>query len=165
MKRSVKIWLFCVSCLVLISWDKTTKEIARIHLMDKGTVSYFHDTFRLQYIENTGAAMSLGDNLPKEAGFWLLCAIPLIIIISIFVYAIQKSEGLSMSRLFAFALIIAGGIGNILDRFLFDRHVTDFMNIGVRDFRTGIFNFADVWVTIGAVVLILGYRKRAMPVA
>jgi len=65
MKRSVKIWLFCVSCLVLISWDKTTKEIARIHLMDKGTVSYFHDTFRLQYIEDTGAAMSLGDTLPR----------------------------------------------------------------------------------------------------
>lgn len=165
MKKSARIWLFVASCLVLISWDKTTKEIAKARLMDKGTVSYFHDTFRLQYVENTGAAMSLGDHLSKNVGFWLLCAVPLTLLVCLFIYAIRHSSELSMGKMLGFALVIAGGLGNILDRFLFDRHVTDFMNIGVLDIRTGIFNFADVWVSIGAVVLILGYRKKAVQVS
>ena len=161
MKKPVRIWLFVASCLILLSWDKTTKQIAKNHLMDKGTISYLHDTFRFQYVENTGAAMSLGDHLSKNVGFWLLCAIPLVVIASLFVYAIRNSGTLTMSKMIGFALIIAGGIGNILDRFLFDRHVTDFMNIGMGDFRTGIFNFADVWVSIGVVVLMVAYRQKA----
>jgi signal peptidase II len=165
MKKSGKVWLFCIGCFLLISWDKTTKEMAKDHLMNKGAVSYFHDTFRLEYVENTGAAMSLGDHLSRDTGFWLLCAIPLLLLVCLFVYAIRHSSGLSMGKLSGFALIIAGGIGNILDRFLFDRHVTDFMNIGVLDVRTGIFNFADVWVSTGAVVLILSYRKKAVQIS
>ena len=161
----MKILVFCVSCLIFLSWDKTTKAIAKERLMDKGTVSYFHDTFRLQYVENTGAALSLGDKLSENTGFWLLCAIPLMVLISLFIYTIRNSDGLSMTKMFGFALIIAGGVGNILDRFLFDRHVTDFMNIGLYDVRTGIFNFADVWVSIGAVVTILAYRKKRVQVA
>ena len=51
--------------------------------------------------------------------------------------------------MFPFAFIFSGGIGNIIDRIMFDRHVVDFMNLGVNNLRTGIFNFADVYVTTG----------------
>jgi signal peptidase II len=163
MRKSLKIWVFCFSCLLLVSWDKTTKEMAKEHLKNKGSISYFHDTFRLVYVENTGAAMSLGDSLPGTASFWLLSILPLMILVSLFIYVIRKSDGFSVSRMLVFALIIAGGSGNILDRLLFDRHVTDFMNIGVDNIRTGIFNFADVWVTAGAIALIIVYRKRRAP--
>ena len=162
MKKSLKIWVFCCSCLVLVSWDKTTKEMAKAHLRDKAPVSYFHDTFRLEYVENTGAAMNLGDSLPNSVSFWLLSILPLMILVSLFIYVIRKSEGFSLSRMLVFALIIAGGAGNILDRLLFDRHVTDFMNIGFDNYRTGIFNFADVWVSAGAIALLVVYRKKRL---
>jgi signal peptidase II len=45
-------------------------------------------------------------------------------------------------------------MGNILDRLVFDRHVTDFMNLGIQNIRTGIFNFADLWITTGVVLLV-----------
>ena len=61
--------------------------------------------------------------------------------------------------MFLFALIISGGLGNIIDRIQFDRHVTDFMNIGFRNFRSGIFNFADVYITIGVIGFLLFYKK------
>ena len=44
---------------------------------------------------------------------------------------------------------------NIIDRILFDRHVTDFMNLGIQNIRTGIFNVADICVTAGAIGLLL----------
>ncbi len=160
MKRGMKILLFCLSSLVLISWDRASKELAKEHLKGKETVSYLHDTFRLQYVENTGAALSMGDSLPKAASFWLLSMLPLALLLAMSGYVIKRSNEMSTSMLSAFALIIAGGLGNIYDRIVFDRHVTDFMNMGIGDLRTGIFNFADVCITAGAILLLLSYKKK-----
>jgi signal peptidase II len=61
----------------------------------------------------------------------------------------------------SFALLFSGGIGNIIDRLLYDRHVPDFMNIGINNIRTGIFNFADVCVTVGVIsLLLISYREK-----
>jgi signal peptidase II len=61
-------------------------------------------------------------------------------------------------KVFSLALLFSGGIGNIIDRILFDRHVTDFLNIGLGTLRTGIFNVADICVTAGAIGMLLFYR-------
>lgn len=159
MKRWVKILLFCCSSLTLISWDRASKELAKEHLKDKESISYFHDTFRLMYVENTGAALSLGDSLPKNISFWLLSILPLALLIAMSGYVIKQTDRMNWPKLIAFALIISGGLGNIIDRILFDRHVTDFMNIGINSLRTGIFNFADVFITAGVLVLLFQFRS------
>ena len=128
--------------------------------MYREPISYFHNTVRLEYVENTGAALSLGDSLSKPVSFWLLSIIPLIFLLLVFAYAIRKMRELSTLQLLSFSMIIAGGLGNIIDRILFDRHVSDFMNIGISNLRTGIFNFADVCVTAGVIGLLLSYRER-----
>ncbi len=161
MKRSLKILLFILSSLTLISWDRATKVLAKEHLANKAPVSYFHNTIRLEYVENTGAAMNLGDGLPKTASLWLLSIIPLALLSVLFAYAISRSKELSSSKMFAIALIFSGGIGNIIDRLLYDRHVADFMNVGINNFRTGIFNLADVCVTAGVIMFaVLHYKKE-----
>lgn len=165
MKKWIKILLFCLSSLALISWDRETKDLAKEHLMNKAPVSYFHDTFRLEYVENTGAAMSLGAGLPKTVSFWLLGVLPMMFLSGLFIYVIKRSKEFSILKMLPFALIFAGGIGNIIDRIMFDRHVTDFMNIGYNNIRTGIFNFADLCVTIGAICLLFVYCNKASTVA
>ena len=62
--KNFKLLLLCVTTLMFIGCDRVTKNIAKDHLKNKEAISYFHDTFRLEYAENTGAAMSLGDSLP-----------------------------------------------------------------------------------------------------
>jgi signal peptidase II len=160
MKKQLKILLFCFSSLMFISWDRATKDLAKEHLMNKEPVSYFHNTVRLEYVENTGAAMNLGDDLSKPMSFWLLSIVPLIILSVLFIYTINRSKELSISRIMSFALIFSGGTGNIIDRLMYDRHVTDFMNIGFKNIRTGIFNFADVCVTAGVICLALSYYRE-----
>lgn len=162
MKRWLKICLFCTSTLVLISWDRATKDLAKEHLKDKAAVSYLHDFVRLQYAENTGAALNLGDSLSRTASFWLLSLLPLVVLLIVFMYVLKKSNEMSFLKMFSFALIFAGGLGNIIDRIVFDRHVTDFMIIGFKSIRTGIFNFADVCVTVGAILLIWLYREKQL---
>ncbi|MBL0358955.1 MAG: signal peptidase II [Chitinophagaceae bacterium] len=160
MKKGMKILLFCLSSLTLISWDRASKELAKEHLKDKATLSYFHDTIRLQYVENTGAAMGFADDLPKQLSFWLLSMAPLALLLGMSGYVIKNSDKMNGAKMAAFTLIIAGGLGNIYDRIVFDRHVTDFMNIGINDLRTGIFNFADVCITAGAILLLASYRNK-----
>jgi signal peptidase II len=71
-KRWIRIALFCFSSLSLISLDRVTKDMAKEHLRNKAEYSYFHDSFRVQYAENTGVAMSFADGLSKTTRFWLL---------------------------------------------------------------------------------------------
>ena len=160
MKRGMKIVLFCLTSLTLISWDRASKEMAKAHLKDKEAISYFNDGFRLEYVENTGAALSLGDGLSRPASFWLLSMLPLAFLLLASVYVIKNSGEMSLLKLFSFVLIIAGGLGNIFDRIVFDRHVSDFMILSFKNIHTGIFNFADVYVTVGAILLVLSFRKN-----
>jgi signal peptidase II len=153
--KIVRIGLFCLLSLSLVSWDQVTKDLAKAHLRDKPAQSYLHDTFRLEYVENTGAAMSMADDLSPGASFWLLSILPLVVLLGLFTYIIRYIREIRTARMIGLCLIFAGGIGNIMDRLVFDRHVTDFMNIGVRNLRTGIFNFADLWITAGVVSLLV----------
>lgn len=159
--RAVRVALFCVLSLSLISWDEVSKDLAKIHLRDQGVRSYLDDTFRLLYVENTGAALSFADDLNPTVSFWLLGILPLAILLGLFVYVVRNAHEMRTVRLVGFSLIFAGGMGNILDRLVFDRHVTDFMNIGIMNVRTGIFNFADLWITAGIICLLFWRTKHA----
>lgn len=160
MKTWLKVLLFCFTCIVFIGCDRVTKQLAKQHLMFNDTRSYFHDTFRLEYAENTGAALSVGDSLPKAVSFWLLSMLPLAILGVLFIYVMRRLNEFSWLKLLSFALVIAGGLGNIIDRIVYDRHVTDFMNMGIHNVRTGIFNVADVCISAGIIGLFITYSSR-----
>lgn len=147
--------LFCALSLFLISWDRVSKGLAKEYLRDKPAQTFLHNGFTLQYVENTGAALSMGDSLNPRISFWLLGVLPLTILPALFAYLIVHARNIQPTRLAAFSLIFAGGMGNILDRLVFDRHVTDFMNIDLPVLRSFIFNFADVWITVGVAWLAL----------
>src|ERR1700685_535527 len=152
--KALRIGVFCLLSLSLISWDKVSKQLAKTHLRDQPVQSYLDDTIRLQYVENTGAAMSFADNLDPRVSFWLLGILPLAILLGLFAYVVVNVGEMRSARMVGFSLIFAGGMGNILGRLVFDRHVTDFMNLGIQNFRTGIFNFADLWITTGVILLV-----------
>lgn len=161
MKTKFKVVLLCLTSFWLVGCDQVTKDLAKDYLMYKGTFSYFHDFFRLEYVENTGAAMSLGANWPQPYSFWLLSIIPLIFILALITYAFIHIKQLNTFSIMAFALVFAGGTGNLIDRILRDRHVTDFMNLGVNNLRTGIFNVADVCITVGVICLFVSFKNKA----
>ncbi len=146
----VSILLFgCVGC------DQATKGIARANLVPGGAHSYVYDTIRLDLARNTGAFLSIGENLPATArsaifivgvGFLTLGSL----------LAALFARGLNRWQIAAFALIAGGGLGNLMDRLTHDGGVTDFLNIGIGNVRTGIFNVADMVLMIGIAVLCFG---------
>jgi len=161
MKVRYRILFFCLLCFAFIGCDRATKNLAKIHLMDQPPLSFLHNTVRLQYAENTGAFLSFGAEWPKLVSFWVLSIFPLIFLVGLFIYAINKSRQISLLEMLPIAFIFSGGIGNIIDRILFDRHVVDFMNLGINNLRTGIFNFADVYVTTGVILLLIIRNRKS----
>jgi signal peptidase II len=137
----------CVGC------DQVTKEFARTHLASAPPQSFFHDVFRLQYAENAGAFLSVGTTLPEEIRILMFQALVGTGLIALFIWMLRAQ---AHSHLFSIALglILAGGGRNLIDRLLHQGRVIDFMNVGIGPLRTGIFNFADVFITVGGVVLL-----------
>ena len=142
-----------------IGCDQATKVAARQHLEGQGTFSYLGDTFRLTYSENYGAFLGLGSSLPDGVRTLIFVGIVAIGLIAFLIWLLRTSP-LSKQFVVASALIIGGGIGNLIDRVVFEGGVTDFLNMGVGSIRTGIFNVADVWIVAGVLLLALSPEFR-----
>ncbi|MEI8271709.1 MAG: signal peptidase II [Paludibacter sp.] len=153
MNRKKQIILVVIVLLVNFLLDRVTKMLAVNYLQGKETLSYFYDTIVLHYTENTGAFLSLGAGWPDWLKYILLLAIPIVLCLYGLYYCAFK---LTDKRLvIAFVTVIGGGLGNLVDRLIYDFHVVDFLNFGIGSLRTGILNVADMSVTFAVIYLLI----------
>jgi signal peptidase II len=155
---SLRIVLILVTLFFCIGCDQKTKSIARENLRGAEVKSLLHDTLRLDYAENSGGFLGLGDSLPatwRTAIFSFGCSIGLaaVLFYTLFVVDLKKIQVLALS------LVVAGGIGNLIDRWTLG-YSTDFLNLGIGPIRTGIFNVADVAIMCGCFLIIWTHRRR-----
>ncbi len=141
----------CVGC------DQTTKTAARSYLAGRGVLSY---TFRLQLAENPGAFLSLGASLPPSTRALVFTSGTAVVLAGVLLYAVLGAR-IRALQLAALALVVAGGVGNLIDRVRFDGYVTDFMNVGLGGLRTGIFNVADMALMAGVALLLVQQRRQS----
>ena len=148
MKRKVTVPIVIVALIALDQWVKF-EIVKNIQL---GEVKPFIPKIViLTYLRNTGAAFSILENQQ-----WLFAVITLVVIGAAIWYLSKHIKG-SVWLLSALCLIIAGGIGNFIDRmrqgFVVDMFQLDFINFA-------IFNVADSYLTIGVLVLIVMMLKE-----
>lgn len=97
----------------------------------------------------------MGSELNDTLRIILLILLP-VLVLSYLVFYIFKNKHLDKLAIIGLSCIAGGGIANIFDRIAYGK-VIDFLHLdfgGV--FRTGIFNLADVSVTSGMILLLLG---------
>ena len=139
--------------LTTVGCDRVTKHLAIVHLSGAPPQSYLQDTIRLQYAENSGAFLSLGADLPDTLRTLILTVGVAFLLVLVAVLAIHRQwVGIPLAGA---ALMWGGGASNLIDRAA-RGHVVDFLNIGVGNVRTGIFNVADVAVLLGALLIVVG---------
>ncbi len=158
MKLNTNRILIAVVIIVLnIALDQYTKVLAFDHLKGIAKESYLGDLFYLHYVENTGAFLSLGSDLNPTLQLILLKVLPVVMLVTLLWYTLFSGTFTRLQSL-AMSFILGGGISNIYDRINFGK-VIDFMNMGIGDLRTGIFNFADVSIMVGiGLFLFAGIR-------
>ena len=141
--------LTCVGC------DQASKSLASDLLQHSPAKSFLNGWIRFQYAENTGGFLSIGSELPATI------RVPIALIVASFIligmlaltFAAHKLSSVSIT---GFSLFLAGGCGNSIDRLFNDGRVTDFIILGTGWMQTGIFNLADVFITIGVAVSVVG---------
>src|SRR5436309_5181116 len=120
--------------------------MAQARLSDAPPVSYLNGLVRLEYAENSGAFLSLGSRLPPGARF-LLLEVMVGSLLAIGLALTLFSDRMRLSQKAVLALALGGGLGNLIDR-VARGVVVDFVSLGIGPLRTGIFNFADVAITL-----------------
>jgi signal peptidase II len=153
MSRKRRVTLFLLILISCISADRITKRLATDLLSTRGGISVWQDTVRLQYAENVGAFLSLGETLPPTVRFWIFTASTAAMLTGMLIYLIV-SPHLSPPSSTAIAFILAGGLSNLFDRVVNHGTVVDFLNVGIGNLRTGIFNVADMAITAGTLLLV-----------
>ena len=129
-----------------IAIDQFTKWLAVKFLMPITTKPLIEGVLHLTYVENRGAAFGmLADNR------WVFIVISTLTILALLFYLFA---GYSQNRLYTIpiALIISGGIGNMIDRLALG-YVVDFIDFRLINFA--VFNGADSFVCVGAALLLV----------
>ena len=126
--------------------DQITKALAVKFLMPIDTVPIIKDAVHLTYAENRGAAFGMLADAP-----WVFNSVTVITVIGLSAYLFL---GHPTGALYptSIAMIIGGGIGNMIDRLAYG-YVVDFIDFRIIDFA--IFNGADSFVCVGAGLLML----------
>lgn len=124
--------------------DIFTKAYARVFLLEVGTIPLWKDVFHFTYVENYGAAFGIFQN---GRIFFIILTV---VVLFLGAFAVWKHG--SESRLFNLAVVFAsaGAVGNLIDR-IFRGFVVDFLDFRLIDFP--VFNVADIFICIGAVML------------
>lgn len=147
-KKKKHLWIGCIFVILLIALDQLTKYLAVVHLKNASAVSIISEVFELFYLENHGAAFGILQG--QKTFFVIITMITLAILIYLYI-RIPQEKHYSYMR-FVLILLIAGAIGNFIDRCIHD-YVIDFFYFKLIDFP--VFNVADIYVTAAAVLLVI----------
>jgi len=157
MRRLTRLLLVAGVLLGCVGCDQATKVVAKAHLSEGPVITLLHDTVRLTYAENPGAFLGLGASLPDSVRTFIFQGVVSLMVIGL-VLAAAFWPRMTRGQVVAFTLLGASGLGNLIDRVIYDGLVTDFLNFGIGNLRTGIFNVADM---LGVVAIVLLYHSRS----
>ena len=141
---------------VLVFLDQLTKKMAVGMLAGKPSFVLINGVLELSYVENTGAAFSILEG--KMIVFYI---ITLLIGGGIVYFMIKMPKyGKYLVMYYTFAVLLAGALGNLIDRVLY-HYVVDFIYFSLINFP--VFNVADIYVTCTVflvLILILFYYSE-----
>ena len=151
------IWITgMISIIVLVLLDQYTKVLAVKHLKDQADIPILKNIFELSYVENRGAAFGMMQN---KQTFFIITTVFVVALI-LWIYHTMPMEKKFMPGRITLVFIVAGAIGNFIDR-VSQGFVVDFLYFKLIHFP--VFNVADIYVTCSVFVLaflLLFYYKE-----
>ena len=135
-----------------IFFDRFSK-IKILQILENSDIIFINDYLNLDLIFNTGIGFGL---LSMEANiFYDLISVFIALVIIFLIYYAIKSKNIEK---YFFSLVIGGAIGNLFDR-VYYKAVPDFIDLHFKDFHWFSFNIADIFISLGIVLLILNELK------
>lgn len=150
-------WRFGVAGIIALACfalDRATKLAVQMHLDPAPFVGSRFEMplipgfVGLSYVENTGAAFSMGE------GYGIaFVALALVVTVGAIAYLL-RAKVVSKLEVVGLALVVGGALGNAVDRAVFG-YVVDFIATEFMSFP--VFNVADIGITCGVVIAFIGF--------
>ena len=135
---------YYIISVILVIVDQLTKLATLKYIKPIKSITLIEGILSLTYVENRGAAFGVMQNAR-----WFFIIFTLAIVAAAIIYS-HTTRQKSKTFLISVSLICAGGIGNLIDR-IFRSYVVDMIEVTFIDYP--VFNFADICVVCGAVLL------------
>ena len=134
----------------VVTLDFVTKFIAEAVLVGR-PISVIGDYVVLRLVYNQCAAFGICLGPPGYSRwiFLVLALLALVVLGSM----VRSTKAGDHGRIVVLGLLVAGAIGNVLDRLRSPQGVVDFIEVGIGSYRWPTFNVADSAITIGAIAL------------
>ena len=143
--------IFSIKFLIIVSIfliDQVSKYYIINIFKFQNEVIYLSSFLNLQLIWNEGIAFGL---LSFENDFYYnSITLVIIIVILILLFLIKNDDRYS----YFYSIIVGGALGNLIDRIRFSA-VPDFIDFHISNFHWFVFNFADIFVSVGVICLIV----------
>lgn len=148
MRKGYNIPIWSIFIVIIIALDQLTKYMIVKSLEIGDSVKVIKNLLYITSHRNEGAAWGI-----LQGKMWLFYIVTIVVLVILIMFF--KSEGYGKPLIqFGLSLLIAGSIGNFIDR-LFRSEVVDFIDTYIFGYNFPIFNVADAALTIGVFVLII----------
>ena len=129
-------------------------RISKIYVINLNDKNYDTEILSSKYLNieliwNKGIAFGLFSF--SQSNLYNLITLIIVMIILVILVLIKKSEGIERLSL---SMVFGGALGNLYDRMMF-KAVPDFIDFHIADLHWFIFNVADIFITLGVIMLIL----------
>ncbi len=149
MRRS----FYLLIAAIVVVLDQLSKWAVLARLSPEDSHAVIPGLFNLVRVENPGIAFGLLAGLSLSMGLILIIAVSAATL-ALLTFLLWRSPVAATRSNVAFALILGGAAGNLIDR-LFRGKVVDFLDVYLRDYHWPAFNVADSAICIGAGLLLL----------
>ena len=147
-RSQIDIFLSLMTVSVIVFLDRITKIFFSNILSVGESLPVLHNILHMTLVHNPGIAFGLFKN--HGVVFIIIPMIAIVLLIYNIYYYKSNDENLSRLYIVAFSMILAGAIGNLVDRIVFG-YVIDFIDLRIWP----VFNVADSAITIGAAIIAL----------
>ena len=141
-KRSI---LITLSALIIIAIDQTIKSLVIFNLSKP--INLINGFLNLTYVQNKGGAFGIG-----QSSIITFIVVNIVVLGIIVKFMISQINAMDKKTMVSLTLILAGGIGNFLDR-IYRGFVVDYLDITQLVNNYPIFNFADICIVVGWILL------------
>src|SRR5262245_15928306 len=138
--------------------DQAAKAAAKAFLSGRSPIDLLGGVLRIALVENVGAFLSLGERLPEPVRFAVFVILVGFGLVAASVWLLRRARNRPFPQSVGVALILGGGLGNLVDRLARGR-VVDFLQLRAGALHTGVFNFGDLAIVAGALIWASARRR------
>ncbi len=144
-----KIFIFTILSFLIVLIDRVVKILVNRYISLNKVIDIIKNFIYITNVHNQGAAFSI------MYGERIMLILISIVFLGLIIYYIKKHNKYNIEFIF----VVGGLIGNLIDRIIFG-YVIDYIGVSIFKYNFPIFNIADSFIVIGALIFVLRKDKK-----